>query len=47
MPSGITITEIPMAKRTVEAPERFRLTLAIGGLAAWRITFDESRFEET
>jgi hypothetical protein len=47
MPPGISITEIPMAKRTVEAPERFRLTLAVGGLAAWRITSDASRFEET
>jgi hypothetical protein len=47
MPPGITITEIPMAERTAEAPERFRLTLAIGGLPAWRIAFDASRFEET
>jgi hypothetical protein len=47
MPSGITIAEIPLSKRTAEAPERFRLTLAEGGLPAWRIEFHASKFEET
>jgi hypothetical protein len=47
MPAGITITEIPVAERLAEAPERFKLTLAIGGMPAWQIAFHESLFEET
>jgi hypothetical protein len=47
MPTGITITELAPADRLAEAPERFRATLAIGGLPPWRIEFHESRFDET
>lgn len=47
MPAGITITEVPRTERRAEAPERFRITLAAGGLPAWRITYHGSRFEET
>jgi hypothetical protein len=47
MPPGITITELAQADRLAEAPERFRVTLAIGGLPPWRIEFHESRFDET
>ena len=43
----ITITELPFAERSAEAPERFRLTLGTGGLAQWHITYHTSRFEET
>lgn len=45
MPAGITITEIASADRPAEAPERFRVTLAEGGLPAWRIAFHASAFE--
>jgi hypothetical protein len=43
----ITITELPIAKRAEELPERFRLTLGAGGLARWNIAYHVSRFEET
>jgi hypothetical protein len=46
MPAGITITEIALAERPAEAPERFRVTLAEGGLPAWRIAFHASPFDE-
>ncbi|MBS1849344.1 MAG: hypothetical protein JST79_00305 [Acidobacteria bacterium] len=32
MPPGVTITELPIAGRPTESPERFRLTLRRGGL---------------
>src|SRR5207249_1350565 len=47
MPAGITIAEIALAQRLAEAPERFRVTLAMGGLPAWQIVFHDSSFEET
>jgi hypothetical protein len=47
LPPGITITELALADRLVEAPEHFRVTLASGGLSPWRIAFHTSRFEET
>jgi hypothetical protein len=47
LPAGITITELALADRPVEAPERFRVTLASGGFAPWRIAFHMSRFEQT
>lgn len=47
MPSGMTITEVPIAARAAEAPERFRVTLATGGFPAWRIAFHTSQFEDT
>lgn len=45
MPSAITITEIPLAKRRSEAPERFQLTLAVGGQPRWDISYPSSAFE--
>jgi len=47
MPAGFSITEIPLAQRVPEAPERFRLTFTNGGLPIWRIAYHESTFEET
>lgn len=47
MPGGVTLTEIPLAERVAEVPERFRITLADGGPPAWRIAFHHSRFENT
>jgi len=47
MPTGITITEIPLAQRLAEAPERFTLTLATGGRRAWQLVYHGSSFEET
>lgn len=47
MPAGITITEIPLAERPEEAPERFRVTPASGGLPPWRIVYHQASFEKT
>jgi len=47
MPAGITITEIALSQRLAEAPERFKVTLASGGLPAWQIVFHSSLFKET
>jgi hypothetical protein len=47
MPQDITITQIPLSQRAVEAPERFRVTLANGGMPAWRIGYHQESFEET
>lgn len=47
MPPQITITEIPLANRLKEAPERFGLTLGVGGLPRWTIAYHVSSFEET
>jgi hypothetical protein len=45
MPVGVTLTEIPLAERLSEVPERFRITLADGGQPMWRIAYHQSRFE--
>lgn len=47
LPTGITITEVPLADRDKQMPERFRVTLASGGMPAWRIVFHQSSFENT
>jgi len=45
MPQGVAITEIPMAERLAEAPERFRLTLQLGGLPEWKILYRTAPFD--
>lgn len=45
MVAPITITEIPLVERRSEAPERFRLTLAVGGQPRWNISYQSSSFE--
>jgi hypothetical protein len=47
MPVPLTITEIQLAQRRSEAPERFQLTLAAGGQPRWNISYHSSTFEET
>jgi len=47
MPTGISITEIPQAARSVEAVERFKLTPILGGLPVWRITYHAATFDES
>ena len=46
MPPTITIAEVPIEERTAESPERFRVTLASGGMRPWRITYHQAPFEE-
>ena len=45
MAAPITLTEIPVADRRSEAPERFQLTLAVGGQPRWNISYHPSAFE--
>ena len=47
MPSGITITEVSLAERHAEAPERFSPTVTLGGQPKWQIKSHTSSFEET
>jgi len=47
LPPGITITEIPLAQRSREVPERFKMTVACGGQPAWQMVFHSFPFEET
>lgn len=46
MPEGVTITQVPLANRPAEAPERFMLTLQEGGLPIWILSYSAARFEE-
>ena len=46
MPAPITIAEIPLAKRRPEAPERFQVTLAVGGQPRWEISYQTLPFEK-
>ena len=45
MPRGVAITELPLAERLAECPERFRLTLRRGGLPEWKILYRTSTFD--
>jgi hypothetical protein len=47
MPEGVTLTEIPLPARLAECPERFRLTLRLGGSAEWNIGYHTSTFDNT
>jgi hypothetical protein len=47
MPQDITTTQIPLSQRAAEAPERFQVTLANGGMTVWTITYHRESFEET
>jgi hypothetical protein len=45
MPQGVTITELPIPDRLAESPERFRLTLRVGGLPEWKILYRTATFD--
>lgn len=47
MPPQVGITEITPVARRSEAPERFSVTIAIGGLPLWQLAYHDSRFDET
>jgi hypothetical protein len=47
MPSGISITEIPVSGRKADCPERFQVTSIQGGMPIWNIEYHISKFEET
>lgn len=46
LPDLMTLTEIPPADRAEEAPVRFQVTVASGGLPPWRITYHHDKFED-
>ena len=45
--ADIAISEVPLAARSEESPERFRITLAVGGLPPWEIAYRGAGFEDT
>lgn len=47
MPSGASITEIPVSDRKADCPERFQVTFIHGGMPIWNIAYHVSKFEET
>lgn len=47
MPSGISLTEIPVSDRKADCPERFQVTFIHGGMPIWNIAYHVSKFEET
>ena len=47
MPESISITEVAMAQRPMERPERFRLCTAGGGMPLWNILYHDTAFDET
>ncbi|MCA1379869.1 hypothetical protein [Bradyrhizobium sp. BRP23] len=46
LPLGVSVTEIPLSQRSVEAPERFQITPYPGGKPRWKIMYHATRFEE-
>lgn len=46
LPAEVSIAEREPAERVADAPERFEIILAGGGLQPWRISYHEKRFEE-
>jgi hypothetical protein len=47
LPRGSTIAEVALKMRANEAPERFRITLALGGEPPWQISYHASKFDDT
>ena len=47
LPDGVSITEIPLAERSMERPERFSLCTSGGGMPLWRIVYHDTPFDET
>ena len=46
MLEGISLTELPLAQRRAEAPERFQPAIVTGGSVIWRIRYHGRRFDE-
>jgi hypothetical protein len=47
MPSGTSITEIPISHRKADSPERFQFTFIHGGMPIWKIAYHVTKFDET
>lgn len=43
-PKDFAITEIPLAERSAEVPERFTITISSGGMPPWRLAYDGKPF---
>ena len=44
---GSACPVLPRGERRPEAPERFAITLALGGLPRWAICYHAAQFEDT
>lgn len=47
LPPLMALTEVPLADRREDMPERFRVTFAAGGMPPWQISFHASTFDQT
>ena len=47
LPALMALAEVPQPDRPEDVPERFRLTLANGGMPLWVIAFHASSFDES
>jgi hypothetical protein len=47
LPTLVGLAELTLTERPEGMPERFRLTLATGGMPLWVIAFHVSTFEQT
>lgn len=46
LPAGAEISEVPLLSRDPQAPQRFRLTLRVGGVRAWHLVYSDDSFDE-
>jgi hypothetical protein len=46
LPREITVTEVQIAKRVADLPERFHITPSIGGLPAWVLKYHSEIFDQ-
>ena len=46
MPTGTSLTEVPVSDRKADCPERFQITFIDGGLPIWTIKYNNNKFEE-
>lgn len=47
LPTGLSVTEIPLPDRDPQVPLRFRLALAEGGTEIWSLAYHSSTFDES
>ena len=46
LPEGMALTEIALADRTADAPERFALSVVVGGRLIWRLAYSQEPFDK-
>ena len=45
LPAGAEICVVPLLSRDPQAPQRFRLTLKVGGVPVWRLVYSDDSFD--